>query len=1041
MSVAEELLANLTSSQQAAVKSDKRRLLVVAGAGSGKTEVMARRVAWWIATQAVPKDSIVAFTFTDAAAEELKFRIRRHVQAITPAGADVTLGGMYVGTIHGFCLKMLRELEPDTYHNYDVIEEGARLALVQRAFHSILGLKEFQSALGKGQYQVIDAFLEAYDLLNEYALLDVELPSKDAPDAIAEEKEWSKKATLRTDVGKTPLAKAFAQSAARYYAYLHCRRFLDFSTSQVELVRLLEGSRDLLVRVRESLTHLVVDEVQDINPVQDEIVNLIVGHKGHLTAVGDHRQAIYGWRGGRVDIMGTLHDVLKSSSDGGVKELHDNFRSTPRIVGVANLWAAGIGQVRGMKTGDMVGGRESRKDRSPAHVATLRFDSRDAEAEWIARSINRLVKPGSDEGAWHDTKDGRRGLGYADIAVLLRSSTDARTYMNALERNGIPAVFRAGPDLFSQPEVLLFVAALAHAAGIDQFLGSDYNPKSLPRRVQDVLGCDAKPLDALKAGCETARGAGLPITSDAEARLGLAADLIRKRIESNAVAGTGTQRKQLRNEKLIQWLAGRTPIRRVFPQSIYQWLLAEADVGAWEVAGHRGATAMFHLGQLSSLVKSIETPGWTSSGDFKYQMIALGLWGAQNARTEEAPLLVQPDAVLISTVHGAKGLEFGAVFLADVCSRRFPSQRARTKPDLPFDGPILKKINPAQLADNQNLDQERRLMYVGLTRGERYLYVTSSKPSPFFTSVEEHVKKQGGIAGKASSRLPGGLEYNRTEFDRDARLVTSFSDLRYFLECPHDFYLRKVLGFAPTIDQAFGYGRGVHNLLRAIHSDPTAWAKLARDPARLENGLRDLVGRGLFYLRYTTGEPADNMREKAIRLAKQYVIEHASELERLRFEPEREFETLLEEEKVLVSGAIDVVRLDDPPRVTLIDFKSGESESEALAKLDEEEMRLQVSLYGVAAKKELEYEPERGLVRYLDENDPEKRELEVPLNANALREAQRIVVGAARSIKSRAFHDGPTREGGNGGLRCGECDFGDFCGMKKAEEHRSRKKR
>jgi DNA helicase-2/ATP-dependent DNA helicase PcrA len=651
-----------------------------------------------------------------------------------------------------------------------------------------------------------------------------------------------------------------------------------------------------------------------------------------------------------------------------------------------------------------------------------------------------MVKPSSGEGARHDTENGDRGLGYADIAVLLRSSTDARTYMQVLEKNGIPAVFRAGPDLFSQPEVLLFAAALAHSAGIDEFLGNENNPKSLPRRVKDVLGCDPKALSAIAAGCEAARAAGLQVSADAEARLGLAADLVRKRIETGSAAGTAAQRKRLRSEGLVQWLAGSNAIRRVFPQSIYQWLLAEADVGTWEAAGPRGATAMFHLGQLSSLVKSIETPGWTSAGDFKYQMIALGLWGAQNARTEEAPLLVQPDAVLISTVHGAKGLEFGAVFLADVCSRRFPSQRARTQRHLPFDGPILKKVDPALLADNANLDQERRLMYVALTRAERYLYVTSSKPSPFFESVEGGIRKVGGITEKGSARIPGDIDYTATEFDRDVRLVTSFSDLRYFLECPHDFYLRKVLGFAPTIDQAFGYGRGVHNLLRSIHSDAAAWAKLARDPPKLERRLRDLVGRGLFYLRYTTGEPADNMREKAVGLAKQYVLDHADELERLRFEPEKEFETLLEQESVLVSGAIDVVRLDDPPRVTLIDFKSGESESDALTKLDEEEMRLQVSLYGVAAKKELEYEPERGLVRYLDEADPAKRELEVPLTSDALREAQDVVIRAARSIKSRAFFIGPTKEGRDGGPRCGGCDFGGFCGVKKGMSRRNPKR-
>src|SRR6266481_1593518 len=159
------LLADLTPEQQAAVKSPKRRVLLIAGAGSGKTEVMARRVAWWTSVDGVPKDSIVAFTFTERAAEEMKFRIRKFIQKVTPEGQDATLAGMYVGTIHGFCLKALRELAPAEYHNYDVLDEGARLALVQRVYHGLLGLKALETAIGQGQYATIEYFLNAYDLL------------------------------------------------------------------------------------------------------------------------------------------------------------------------------------------------------------------------------------------------------------------------------------------------------------------------------------------------------------------------------------------------------------------------------------------------------------------------------------------------------------------------------------------------------------------------------------------------------------------------------------------------------------------------------------------------------------------------------------------------------------------------------------------------------------------------------------------------------------------------------------------------------------
>src|SRR5690606_33818137 len=102
------LIRGLTAQQKSAVTSPKRRLLVIAGAGSGKTEVMARRIAWWVAVDGVQKDSIAAFTFTERAAEEMKFRIREWIGRVTAQEEDATLGGMYVGTLHGFCLKQLR---------------------------------------------------------------------------------------------------------------------------------------------------------------------------------------------------------------------------------------------------------------------------------------------------------------------------------------------------------------------------------------------------------------------------------------------------------------------------------------------------------------------------------------------------------------------------------------------------------------------------------------------------------------------------------------------------------------------------------------------------------------------------------------------------------------------------------------------------------------------------------------------------------------------------------------------------------------------
>jgi len=1039
--IIERLLHSLTPSQAKAVQSDKRRLLVAAGAGSGKTEVMARRIAWWVGVENVPKENIVAFTFTEKAAEEMKFRVRFWIEKITHPGEDVNLGGMYVGTIHGFCLAKLREFWPDKYHNYDILDEASRMALILRGFNGILGLSGLRSVLNASQSETIDQFITAYDQLHEHNRFEVKLSSEEPPYRLGtEEREWCKKARLLTQVGEDDAAKAFAVSAARYYAYLRCRRFLDFSTCQTEFLRNLINDKKHMQSLKEKQVHLVVDEVQDINPVQRDIMLALTGEHGKLTVVGDHRQSIYAFRGAKVEIIGEMWKQFKNDPDSDVVDLSENFRSTPRIIEIANRWSDTISPAGGMETPHMLHGKEDRVDNHPSHIALVSFDNRNKEASWIAEAIRTIV-PSEAEGARHDKRDGTyRGLALSDIAVLVRSSTDVRTYMRALEEMGIPAVVRAGPDLFSQPEVLLLIAALAISAGIDQFYGSPHNPKSLPNRIASVLECDPEPELVLRESARLLRRSGLSLNREIEDRLAFAARALKARIVDGCTY-KANEVSFLRTRRLREFLVDERPLRRVFPQQLYHWMLTETEVEKWDTCDGRGEAAMFHLGTLSGLITGIETPGWTSVDDYRWQIIGLCQYGAESGRTPEQPLIVPPNAVTISTIHSIKGLEFAAVFLADVCANRFPSSRARQAVRVPLSGKILDEIDIEGLSDNENYDGERRLMYVALTRAERFLIISCSgeRRSRFIRELQEIVNASGGTVTDDAGALLNEIRHAPLEHRREVQLSTSFTDMRYYLACPHDFYLRKVLGFSPTIDQAFGYGRGIHNLLRVVHSNPTYWAELAGDTNKLEAAIKDLIERGLFYLRYTTGEPAENMRRKGIKIVGDYVKYFAEELRELSFEPEKEFETLVEFEDVsnggaLIFGAIDIVRCDDPPRVTLIDFKSGEPESDRHQELDEDEMKLQLGVYAIAAKKELQYEPDKGLVRYLDvdRSKGEKHELVVPLDKDSIENAKQTVIKTATSIRDRKFVSGPLKHGAPGEIRCSLCDFLGICGMDSA---------
>lgn len=244
--------------------------------------------------------------------------------------------------------------------------------------------------------------------------------------------------------------------------------------------------------------------------------------------------------------------------------------------------------------------------------------------------------------------------------------------------------------------------------------------------------------------------------------------------------------------------------------------------------------------------------------------------------------------------------------------------------------------------------------------------------------------------------------------------------------------MRKVLGFTPPIGQEFGYGRGMHNLLRAVHENPREWAAIADDRQALEDRVEQLVEDGLFYLRHTVGTPYDRMKNKAVNGVVDYVRTYADELEKLQFEPEKPFETLFAEEGLLVTGAIDVVRLDAPPSVTLIDFKSGRAEGNA-SSLSKQMMAMQLGIYGVAAQAEMQFEPGQGLVRYIGELDEAKRQMPVQLSDEALAAVREDVVRTARAIRTRQFTGGPRSEDAK---RCEHCDFGRICAHTSARDNR-----
>lgn len=393
-------MLELSPAQSRVVAHRGSDLQVIACAGSGKTEAMARRVASLLAEGALPS-SIVAFTFTERAAAELKERIVRRVTEEQGPSFRDRLSPLYVGTIHAYCFQLLQEYVP-RYGNYDVLDENRHAAFLAREFTAI-GL----DTLGHRKWQPIRDFTRAVDVISNEGIL---------PEAL----------------GDTPLAACYR----RWLERLERFHLLTFSRLISAAIEALEDPA-VGGRVRAPLRHLLVDEYQDVNPAQERLINLLAHNHVELCVVGDDDQSIYQWRGADVT---NIVDFTRRRPGAHTETLATNRRSRAGIVEAAAAFAETI---PGRLPKTMHAARAGAEAELTGWTAETDVD----EAEALAGHILRLRAS---------------GFRYRDIAVLYRSvRTAAPPLLQAFERHGIPYACAGRTGLFLVPEIALLAEAFA----------------------------------------------------------------------------------------------------------------------------------------------------------------------------------------------------------------------------------------------------------------------------------------------------------------------------------------------------------------------------------------------------------------------------------------------------------------------------------------------------------------------------------------------------------------------------------------------------
>lgn len=654
----EKLTAGLNSAQREAVLHVNGPLLVLAGAGSGKTRVLTTRVARLIDVEAVEPSQILAVTFTNKAAGEMRERIGRLL------GAEPT--GMWMGTFHAI---------------------GARL--LRASAHLVGRTPSFTIYDADDTLAVVKRLMERHGIsTKQFAPRAIQSALSDAKNALVPPDEYER-------LAMDPFAKAVVSIYRSLGETLQLANAVDFDDLLVLPVRLLQQHPEKLASYRRRFRYVLVDEYQDTNRAQYQLIKLLGGEHGNVCVVGDDDQSIYGWRG--ADIRNIL-DFNKDFPDAAVVRLEENYRSTPQVLDLANV----VIKANTSRMGKTL--RPTRASGEPATVVRA-LDERD-EADFVVGELMARRSASSS-------------LQLRDVAVLYRTNAQSRAMEEALRRHAVPYRLIGAVRFYDRREIrdlMSYLKLIGNPADDEAFRRAVSVPKrGLGDMTIEALG------DASRArGLPMFEGAQVPEVLSAlrpAARTALAEFVrlivtLRERAEEAAV--DELLRELVEAIKYGDYLHAEGPESAERLDNVRELITGAAELVADEL-GEVGLRPLDHFLQRASLVADVDG------------------------------LSANADAVTLMTLHNAKGLEFPVVFITGLEDGLFPLAKA-------IDDPRL-------------LEEERRLLYVGITRAEKKVYLTHAeerrrngellpaKPSSFLKSIpDEMVEKRSTIKVRSSGR-------------------------------------------------------------------------------------------------------------------------------------------------------------------------------------------------------------------------------------------------------------------------------------------------
>ncbi|HOE74574.1 MAG TPA: ATP-dependent DNA helicase [bacterium] len=922
-----DLIAGLNEKQKKAVTHNYGPLLVLAGAGTGKTTVVTRRIAWLITHKKVPPSSILALTFTDKAGAEMETRVDK----LVPYGYTDT----WISTFHAFADRILRQyaIESNLTSNYKVLSQSEQAIFLREHIYDFdIDILRPASNPTKN----IPAIVEHINHLKDELITPLQYLHF-AQTKIEQAKEGSEAKEARRYL---ELAKIYSG----YQELLEMSDLVDFGEQILKTVKLLEENNNILRTLQEKFQYCLVDEFQDTNPAQNRIIELLFGAKAlhqNITVVGDDDQSIYQFRGAAVRNILNFQKVWPKAK---IIVLSRNYRSGQILLDRAyNLIK--FNNPERLEVKAKINKRLKAVTLGEQPKFNL-FEEDFSESQAIADEIIKLNKEGAS---------------YNDIAILTRANSQSNSIIYALRAQGIPYIAPGSSGLYDEPIIRLIISFIQSISDHNDYLSYFYLATSEIYRIKT---------ETLTAIVSYAKNNNLPfrrvlnrVSAKDHALEQLIGDEKEKieRFTSDVNKYSDFSRTHNVGEVVYKWLNETGILKKLIKK-------AETDL-----------LAQVELENIAEFYEKIKDFLRSSSyGDTRHFADNLRLF----IEAGENPSLSQEyndiNAVTVLTVHSAKGLEWPIVFLPSLADDRFPTRHRQRALPLP------EELVSTVAGKDDHIREERRLFYVAMTRCKEKLIMSVAKrydrgvrEKKITRFVYEALGEE--IIPNKKQPTPGAVEKisifsdHKTQGQTREKRKVKFKgyltphQIDDYLTCPKKFEFIHIIKMPILANWQVQYGVAIHQAVELYYKK-----KLEKKTPLLEEILTTYnnTWRSEGYVSFEHEQAKKKIGEKSLYA----FFEREEKLKRNIIAVELPFEFQLG--AVKIRGRYDAVFQEKEKKV-IMDFKTSDVDEEKKAKERVKEST-QMQIYTLSEETNTGLRPEvglyfveSGLVAYHDFSDKE----------------------------------------------------------------------